>query len=66
VAGSSVDASRRTARLPDLADEVGFAYPTLPESRLQTTSRRIAITLLLTSAALGTVMRFVTKAGVLS
>jgi hypothetical protein len=53
-------------QLPDLAVEDGFAYLTLPESRLQTASRRIAITLFLTSAALGTVMWFVTKAGVLS
>jgi hypothetical protein len=53
-------------RLPNLQDEDGFASPWWLGSRLQTASRGIAITLLLTSAALGTFLCFVTEASVLS
>jgi hypothetical protein len=49
------------ARLPDLAEEDSFAYPTLPESRLQTISRWIAIGVLLASTAAGTFICFVTE-----
>jgi hypothetical protein len=48
-------------RLPDPMDEDDFACPTLPESRLQTVSRWIAVTVLLASTALGTLMCFVTE-----
>ena len=51
----------RNARLPDSADQDGFAYPTLPESRLQTISRWIAMSVLLTSTAVGMFMCFVTE-----
>jgi hypothetical protein len=53
-------------RLPNLQDEDGFASPWWLGSRLQTASRGIAITLLLTSAALGTFLCFVTEASVFS
>jgi hypothetical protein len=56
----------RDFRLPNLQDEDGFASPWWLGSRLQAASRGIAITLLLTSAALGTFLCFVTEASVLS
>jgi hypothetical protein len=51
----------RDVRLPDLAREDHFTCESRPESRLQSVSRWIAMTVLLTSAALGTFMCFVTE-----
>jgi hypothetical protein len=53
----------RDLRLPDLAREEHFTCASRPESRLQVVSRWIAMTVLLTSAALGTIMCFVTEPG---
>ena len=53
----------RDLRLPDLAREDHFTCASRPESRLQAVSRRIAMTVLLTSAALGTFMCFATVLG---
>jgi len=53
----------RELRLPDLAREDHFTCASPPESRLQVVSRWIAMTVLLTSAALGTFMCFVTEPG---
>jgi hypothetical protein len=53
----------RELRLPDLAREDHFTCASRPESRLQVVSRWIAMTVLLTSAALGTFMCFVTEPG---
>jgi hypothetical protein len=53
----------RDLRLPDLAREDHFTCASRPESRLQVVSRWIAMTVLLTSAALGTIMCFVTEPG---
>ena len=47
--------------LPCPTHEDDFAWPTLPESRLQMVSRWIAVTVLLASTALGTLMCFVTE-----
>jgi hypothetical protein len=53
----------RDLRLPDLARGDHFTCASRPESRLQVVSRWIAVTVLLTSAALGTFMYFVTEPG---
>ena len=53
----------RDLRLPDLAREDHFTCASRPESRPQVGSRWIAMTVLLTSAALGTFMCFVTEPG---
>jgi hypothetical protein len=53
----------RDLRLPDLAREDHFTCASRPESWRQVVSRWIAITVLLTSAALGTFMCFVTEPG---
>ncbi len=53
----------RDLRLSDLAREDHFTCASRPESRLQVVSRGIAIAVLLTIAALGTFMCFVTEPG---
>jgi hypothetical protein len=53
----------RDLRLSDLARVDHFTCASRPESRLEAVSRWIAITVLLTSAALGTFMCFVTEPG---
>jgi len=53
----------RDLRLTDLAREDHFTCASRPESRLQVVSRWIAMTVLLTSAALGTFKCFVTEPG---
>jgi hypothetical protein len=62
----SKPAVTRGVQLQDLPDDYAFDCGSRSESRLQTALRRIAITFLLTSAALGTVMCFITEASVLS
>jgi hypothetical protein len=53
----------RYLRLPDFARVNHFTCASRPESRLQVVSRWIATTVLLTGAALGTFMCFVTEPG---
>jgi hypothetical protein len=53
----------RYLRLPDFARVDHFTCASRPESRLQVVSRWIATTVLLTGAALGTFMCFVTEPG---
>ena len=53
----------RYLRLPDFARVDHFTCASRPESRLEVVSRWIAMTVLLTSAALGTFMCFVTEPG---
>ena len=62
-APSTPPGGARVLRLPDLAREDHFTCASRPESRLQVVSRWIAMTVLLTSAALGTFMCFVTEPG---
>jgi hypothetical protein len=53
----------RYLRLPDFARVDHFTCASRPESRLRVVSRWIATTVLLTGAALGTFMCFVTEPG---
>jgi hypothetical protein len=60
---SSPPGGARDLRLPDFTREDHITCASRRESRLQVVSRWIAMTVLLTSAALGTFMCFVTEPG---